>query len=242
MNYLKIKLRLFSLLAILVVSAFLTSCEQEAITPNFTNIDDNTLLKSVLELSEVIDFDEEAHGKLVVNEAFLTQTINDDSGNPAVSLISIPIDNDVKYQLKSLDIAYRHSTKEFEFDIMEITYSDEFIEQTKRHSDIAELTEQDIEDRNITYSATHKHFALDGFLHAEQVYTNNILTVDYEDTSRGWTSCMFSCVVGKMSWRDSLRCGWHTAACLITQSTYHCLMSLKSCLGAKYWSDCNQEC
>jgi len=242
MKNLKIKFGLFSLLAVLSASIFLSSCQQEAITPDIPSIDDNTLLKSVLGLSEVTDFDEAAHGNLVVKEAFVAQTVNDESGNPAISLVSIPIENGVKYQLKSLDVAYRHSKKEFEFDIMEITYSDEFIEQTQQHSDVVELTEQAIENRNITYSATHKHFALDGFLHAEQVYLNNVLTTDFEDASRGWTSCMFYCIKGKMGYWDYIKCGWYVGTCLITRSMYQCLKAVKSCLGSKYWWTCYGRC
>jgi len=91
MNYLKIKIELFSLLAILAVSVFLTSCEQDKIVPlnevnniktsyyeNYSeSFDVDAHLKKNAQFSKVIDIKNSAEKKFGVSELGIRVKSND---------------------------------------------------------------------------------------------------------------------------------------------------------------------
>jgi len=257
MNFLKSKVNIFTLLTLVALVFTITSCNKDKDNTPTPTIDkpststavvttikseDQSLLEKVLALDEVVNFDEATHGKLVREEAFIAQAISNNEGEEVAKLISIPIENEGEHSLKSLDIIFKYKTQTFEFEVMEINYAKQFIELIEQHPEVTDLTQEEAERLGITYSATHKHMDLDGFTHAKKVYDKNLLVTNFQDNSRGWTSCMFYCIKDKMGKWDYIKCGWNVGKCVITKSLYSCLKAVKSCLGSKYWSSCNSRC
>ncbi len=121
MKYLKIKLGLFSLLAILAVSVFLTSCEQEAVTqtetdlPNFnfesttTELAQDDPIILALKASEDLQHYNEEAGELLWDMATMISYDSEET----LPFIIIPIDNGGEEAVSMLVSAYNEEKGEF---------------------------------------------------------------------------------------------------------------------------------
>jgi len=86
MNYLKIKLRLFSLLTVLATSVFLTSCEQEDIISNITDVDQLEAITVTPEMQEKSGYFRPAKGFEEKTDAEKQAYLNQLTGEQSAAL------------------------------------------------------------------------------------------------------------------------------------------------------------
>ncbi|MFD0862646.1 hypothetical protein ACFQ1M_10565 [Sungkyunkwania multivorans] len=245
----KLKFILVSILTFAMLSMFVTSCSkddnQNDLETNEVIQTDNDILAKALQTEEVLNFQSTIHGGELALDQATYEEVADENGDKDGAFITIPIRSYVANQSKGLYIHYDFLTKEFKHEVIAVTFGQSFVDQVKgsRLDSIDHLSDSEVENLGLSYSATYEFFALDGVLSGRLTYEDNILIEDYENSSRVSYWCLFKCMVGKLSWRERISCGWAAISC-ISGNWVSCVWNIYRCAknGPRYYRDCRRRC
>ncbi len=247
MKTLKLKSILFSILTVVMLSVFVTSCDKDEETIENSDVVqfENDILTRALNTTEVTDFQSKAHGGELATEYATYEEVIDDNGVKDAAIITIPIQSNAKNQSKGLYIHYDFLTEEFNHEVIAVTFGESFVNQvrTNKITSIDHLSDAELNNLGLNYSATYEFFALDGILAGRLTYENNKLVEDYENPSRASNWCIFKCMVGKTSWKERYHCGVAVISC-VSGNWYSCLWNIYRCAknGPRYYRECKPGC
>lgn len=238
------------MVAITAFTILLSSCEKDIIESKQKEsiIEIDELTNKIYNLPEVKNFNYKANGNLILENISLVKEFNDRSTGGKVSLFSIPIQTNQAYSAKDFYILYNNAKNKFDFCIYEVEYDSDFFEALLDNAilDINEMTESELSNLGLMYSAKEKISSLEGsVIYNSEFKDNKMISSDKNIQSRGPLDlyCMVVCIVDNMSWYERFSCSVAITNCYRNPSL-SCINSLLSCAeNEDYFSDCyNNHC